>query len=231
MKFLLILLWIFVPLAAAGITFAIIIGRAYLKAKRKNIKLREESEILIARLQEYQQEARIDFLTQIPTRKSIMEFLEREWNRLLEDQKAPKEEVEALTVMMLDIDNFKLYNDEYGHLQGDECLRAVSLALSESLRPTDSIGIGRFGGEEFIVAIVGLTAEKAEEVAERLRIRIAKKAIKHKDSNEISFVTVSIGVAIGIPGIEFASVDDMIDSADKALYKAKDYGKNQVEMF
>ncbi|WP_224984867.1 GGDEF domain-containing protein [Geomonas agri] len=127
-----------------------------------------------------------------------------------------------LAVMMIDIDNFKEFDDSYGHLCGDRAIHAVAQTILDHLRPT--VLTARYGGDEFFVAIPGVAMERALEIAERLREAIAATEIPHSPA-PLAPVTVSIGVAGVHPG---QGVDDVIAAADAALYRAKGFGRNSV---
>jgi diguanylate cyclase (GGDEF)-like protein len=127
----------------------------------------------------------------------------------------------ALSVLMIDLDHFKLLNDEYGHPAGDATLRAVADCLSETLRGYDAVG--RFGGEEFVALLVDTGAAVSKGVAERLCQRIGRLELAHGGR-----ITASIGVGVGVAGTH--KLDRLIAIADKALYAAKDSGRNQVRV-
>ena len=127
---------------------------------------------------------------------------------------------QALSVLMVDIDFFKMINDTYGHLIGDDALRAFARRLREHIRPGDFCA--RFGGEEFVVVLPGTTLHTALEVAERLRIGVGKSPLLTKP---LVTVTVSIGAAVLIPD---RTAEDLLNAADAAVYAAKHGGRNQV---
>ncbi len=129
-----------------------------------------------------------------------------------------------LSLLMLDVDNFKTYNDRYGHLVGDRVLKVVAQVLKESVRTVDLVA--RYGGEEFSVLLLKTPAVGAQTVAERIREKIEEQEIIA--SQESTHVTVSIGVAELVP--EFKEVEKFIDAADQALYQAKGEGKNCVRL-
>jgi diguanylate cyclase (GGDEF)-like protein len=163
---------------------------------------------------------RLDGLTQIPNRRQFDEVYDREWRRAARAA-AP------ISILMADIDHFKLYNDNYGHLAGDDCLKAVASTLAESLqRATDLVA--RYGGEEFVVVLGESDLAEAEETAERLRKRVADVAMPHADSVTASHVTISIGVATTVPGKD-SEKELLIAAADDALYEAKEAGRNRVK--
>ncbi|MFC5863980.1 diguanylate cyclase [Acidicapsa dinghuensis] len=163
--------------------------------------------------------AALDHLTNLANRRSFDEHLAREWKR------ATRERV-SLSVVLIDVDHFKLYNDRYGHLAGDDCLREVGTILAAApLRNTDLAA--RFGGEEFAILLPRADSEGAVLIAERIRLAISDKHIPHI-SHPAGIVTVSAGVATIRPT---ADVDPslLIHHADEALYYAKKNGRNQVQ--
>jgi len=162
---------------------------------------------------------RLDGLTQIPNRRQFDEVFEREWRRAMRAS-------EPISVLMADIDHFKRYNDSYGHLAGDDCLKAVAETLDAALgRATDLVA--RYGGEEFVIVLGATDLDDAEATAERLRKKIAGIAIPHADSDTSAHVTISIGVAATIPEKD-DDRDALVEAADNALYEAKHDGRNRV---
>ena len=168
------------------------------------------------------QQAIMDALTGIPNRRSFTETLLKEFAR-------SKRDVIPFSILMCDIDNFKGYNDTYGHAACDECLRRVAQSIDQSLqRPTDFCA--RYGGEEFVVILPGTALEGAEHVAEGIRVSLEQKAIPHKGSPPFNMVTLSLGVASLTKG-EDLSHEDLISRADQTLYQAKRMGRNRVQVF
>lgn len=158
-----------------------------------------------------------DALTEIYNRRYMNMMLEQEWSRAIRNQS-------PLSFIFIDIDFFKLYNDNYGHLKGDECLKKVAQALASTLsRPADICV--RYGGEEF--AIILPETKRAEIVAEKCRQTIQNLAIEHKFSLISDVVTISIGVCTMIPQRE-SHPNIIIETADQALYQAKTAGRNQI---
>jgi diguanylate cyclase (GGDEF)-like protein len=131
-----------------------------------------------------------------------------------------------LSLLMIDVDDFKAYNDAYGHLAGDECLRRIAHALSGAMRRQGDV-VGRFGGEEFTVLLPEADEQGAEHVASRLRQAIFALALKHERSRAAVVVTISVGVATLRP-TRTTQIDELVASADASLYEAKSAGRNRV---
>lgn len=178
------------------------------KTERLNVRLRDMSYI--------------DGLTGVPNRRRFEEFLEREWKRA-------KRTGRPISLLMIDIDFFKDYNDLLGHLQGDECLKKVAQLLADHIREDTDL-VARYGGEEFAVVLPETDLKQAVRVAERIRKDIQGECIPHPASKASQCVTVSIGVASFVPRGDLRK-EVLIRMADKALYKAKEKGRNRVEVF
>jgi diguanylate cyclase (GGDEF)-like protein len=129
---------------------------------------------------------------------------------------------EQVSVLLFDLDHFKKINDRFGHAVGDEALRLFAATVGDNLRASDIVG--RFGGEEFVVMLPGSIADAA---AAAERVRVAFEAAGVTVANQPLCATVSIGAASGMPG---ADLPAMLAAADAALYRAKDYGRNRVEL-
>jgi diguanylate cyclase (GGDEF)-like protein len=167
-----------------------------------------------------QRAAMVDPLTRIPNRRHFDSFLEKEWQRALRSG-AP------LSLLMLDVDHFKLYNDTLGHAAGDACLVQVASVLQQhALRPADLAA--RYGGEEFVVLFGETPFEAAATLAESIRAAVEGLHIPNPRSPTGDWVTVSIGVAGMVPS-PLASVRDLLLMADRRLYAAKAAGRNRVE--
>jgi diguanylate cyclase (GGDEF)-like protein len=160
-----------------------------------------------------------DGLTALANRRSFDEKLDKEWRRAIR-------EGQSLSLLMLDIDFFKRYNDAYGHQKGDECLKIVAgIILTEMLRASDEAA--RYGGEEFAVILPNTASEGAKRVAERVCQALDAENIPHGDSPISHHVTISVGVATDSP--PFAeSTASLITAADAALYRAKMLGRNRI---
>ncbi|HEY9897930.1 MAG TPA: diguanylate cyclase [Pantanalinema sp.] len=179
----------------------------------------ERTEELQAASEKYRQLADSDGLSGIPNRRIFDEFLNREWSRCAH-QGTP------LSLIMLDIDFFKDFNDTYGHQAGDDCLRQVARALEgQARRPSDLVA--RYGGEEFGVILSDTDAAGAERIAERLREQIEGLAIPHAGSRNAPCVTMSLGVATLVPS-PGTGPSQVVARADQALYQAKQEGRNRV---
>ncbi|MBD2560219.1 MULTISPECIES: PAS domain S-box protein [Nostoc] len=169
--------------------------------------------------EELQRLATLDGLTQIANRRRFDEYLEDEWHRLKREQ-AP------LSLILFDVDFFKRYNDTYGHLAGDDCLRQLGSTLKSIIkRPADLVA--RYGGEEFAVILPNTEIQGAIYVAQTIRQAVRNLAIPHAQSSVCDRVTVSLGVVSIVPNSEI-SPQDLINAADKALYLAKQQGRDQV---
>ena len=159
----------------------------------------------------------VDMLTKIANRRGFEDRLKVEWNRAMR-------EVTPISILVMDIDKFKAYNDSYGHQQGDVALKAFADAASRSLKRAVDFA-ARWGGEEFLILLPGTGPAGAAEIAERVR-RNVESAVILTDEGKETRVTVSIGVNSVVPTAE-DSTKDFIGKADQALYKAKKAGRNR----
>jgi len=162
--------------------------------------------------------SRIDGLTGVANRRYMDEFLDKEWLRAIRSGS-------SVSFVLIDIDFFKLYNDNYGHPEGDECLKKVAATL-KSLVNRSSDMVARYGGEEF--ALVLFDTEEAEFVARSCRRSIEALGIRHDYSKASNVVTISVGLCSMTPD-RGSDPGSIISFADKALYKAKENGRNKVE--
>jgi diguanylate cyclase (GGDEF)-like protein len=166
------------------------------------------------------EKARIDGLTQIANRRRFDEYLLQEWNRHRRIQ-------QSLSLLILDVDHFKLYNDRYGHQAGDECLKSVAKAINQCFRTGDLVA--RYGGEEFAMVLPNTDGTGAVRIAERVRTAVEAAALRHEASPVADWVTVSVGVACKMPRPKHDEDNRaLIEEADRNLYLAKHHGRNRV---
>jgi diguanylate cyclase (GGDEF)-like protein len=159
-----------------------------------------------------------DGLTGITNRRYFDEHLRIEWKRAYDDSA-------LLGLLIIDIDFFKLYNDNYGHLAGDDCLKKVANSIANSLkRSTDFVS--RYGGEEFAVVIPGANFSSSLKIAEKIRSDVESMEILHELTEVNDYVTVSLGASSIMP-LKDSSPEELIKKADKALYRAKENGRNR----
>lgn len=162
-----------------------------------------------------------DALTGLANRRYLDETLDNEWRRALRHET-------PLTIMMVDIDFFKPYNDSLGHLKGDQCLKDIATAISSIAARSGDL-VSRYGGEEFLLLFPMTNAQQAKIQAERLMNAIKKIAIVHPCSSVSPYVTISVGVATTIPRLN-DSISAFVSRADHALYQAKTNGRNQYQI-
>ena len=166
-----------------------------------------------------QRAALADALTKIPNRRHFDAFLEKEWQRAVRSS-------QPLSLIVLDVDHFKGYNDSLGHAAGDACLQAIAEGLqSHAMRPTDLAA--RYGGEEFVVLLADTSSAAAARLGEAIRAHIERLAIPNPRAEGPGVVTVSVGVACIVPTL-FDDIRSFFISADRAMYEAKARGRNQV---
>ncbi|WP_348696652.1 diguanylate cyclase [Duganella fentianensis] len=167
-----------------------------------------------------QRAAMIDPLTKIANRRHFDSFIEKEWQRAMRSGL-------PLSLVVLDVDHFKLYNDTLGHPAGDACLQQVAQAIAaHALRQTDLAA--RYGGEEFVLLFAETDGATALQMAEAIRARIEGLQIPHPRSSTSPWLTVSIGVATTHPR-HLDSIESLFVAADRAMYVAKEHGRNQVQ--
>jgi two-component system chemotaxis family response regulator WspR len=181
--------------------------------------LRESQQQLMEANLALQRLTNVDGLTGLGNRRCFNEFIQAEWKRSMRTQT-------ALSVLMIDVDHFKLYNDAYGHLAGDEVLKKIAQTLTESCRRATDFP-ARFGGEEFVVVLPATSHTEVRHFGERLCRAVEALCIPHCASLAGKVVTVSIGGATIVPRSE-VSVFQLIEAADMALYEAKKTGRNGV---
>lgn len=182
--------------------------------------IEQEKQSLLAAKDELERISFVDGLTGIANRRYFDEFLRREVERAAREQT-------PLSLIMIDIDFFKAYNDTYGHLAGDDCLKQVASSLRNTVRrPTDLVA--RYGGEEFAVILPNTSLEGAIRVAEKLRQNIEALKLPHLGSPQEGCLTISLGVASSSTETKDIPTT-LIAKADSALYSAKRSGRNRVE--
>ena len=165
--------------------------------------------------------ANLDGLTQLANRRRFDEYLEREWRRMVRDQT-------WLSLILCDIDFFKSYNDTYGHQAGDTCLQKVARVIQEEAkRPADLAA--RYGGEEMAVILPGTDSEGAFKVSQRIYKAVKELGLEHSASSICHCVTLSLGVTSMIP-MSHISPNVLIKQADQALYRAKEAGRDCIEV-
>jgi diguanylate cyclase (GGDEF)-like protein len=160
-----------------------------------------------------------DGLTGLANRRCFDDTLQAEWSRALRQR-------QPLSLLMVDVDNFKAYNDANGHLGGDECLKRIATAVSSEMRANDLVA--RYGGEEFAVILPNQSLKGAASVAERIRTRVEQLQVPNRLAADRQ-VTVSIGAATALPSID-STASDLVATADGALYRAKHMGRNRISL-
>jgi diguanylate cyclase (GGDEF)-like protein/PAS domain S-box-containing protein len=171
---------------------------------------------------ELESQTLIDGLTGIANRRRFDLHLEDEFRRA-------KRSTASISLIMIDVDYFKPFNDNYGHQRGDDCLMRIATALNSVLRRSRDL-VARYGGEEFAVILPDTGAEGAFQVAEAMRMEVEALALAHAHSTVAPHVTVSIGVSTLVPE-HISKTGSLIHSADRALYQAKRSGRNCVVVY
>lgn len=165
--------------------------------------------------------ANLDGLTGLANRRHFNERFADEWLRAMRNRR-------PLTLIMFDVDWFKQYNDKFGHLEGDECLKRIAGSTQKVVcRPSDTVA--RYGGEEFIVLLPETDSSGATLVAEKIRIEIENLQIPNPDSTVIPYITISLGVTTVVPEVK-ADPNIYIKLVDEALYRAKNAGRNRISI-
>lgn len=165
----------------------------------------------------------IDSLTGIPNRRCFDDTLGQEWRRA---QRHGGE----LTVIMIDIDHFKLYNDHYGHQMGDRALTTVARSIQDELRRPGDL-LSRYGGEEFSIILPNTNAHQAESLCRKITQAVERAQIPHEKSKTSDYVTISMGVSSADPGQFSGDQKQLIEQADIALYESKQNGRNRYTVF
>ena len=198
-------------------------SRAYINQLQRDEAyraLRQSQKQLLEKNLELERLTNLDGLTGLSNRRYLDEYMALEWSRAARDHS-------ALSVLMIDVDHFKLYNDSYGHVAGDQVLKRVAQALhAASERPADLVT--RYGGEEFLVVLPATPRSGAVSVGEKLRLCIESLDIPHAGSSH-GRITISIGGASTFPA-PGESVQSLIQAADRELYVAKKEGRNRMRI-
>lgn len=204
---------------------SLLLGKTLSDFGTKNVELKlladeaiKNKNALEAAYKNLEKMSSMDGLTHISSRRDFE-------NRFLNMIAVAKVESKPVTVFMMDIDFFKLYNDTYGHLEGDEVLKKIAVLFRDRLEEVDGLA-ARFGGEEFIGACMGLTIEDSKNLAEKICEDIYELKIENKKA-ELGYVSVSIGVSVG-EGISAEDRSKMMKQADISLYEAKNTGRNKI---
>jgi len=210
------------------IEFMVRINSAIKLRKETKARIEREKELLelskkLKKMnQKLEKMALVDGLTNISNRRLFDKTIKKELKRA-------KRENDPLSLIMIDIDNFKAYNDTYGHQQGDQCLKEVASVLTENTKRAADFA-ARYGGEEFAVILPDTAKKGAVKIAEDIRKEIMELELEHENSITADCVTVSLGVSSICTDQEIDQqlVNSFIDKSDQALYQAKENGKNQV---
>jgi len=217
--------WWFIGLVLVGLAltalgvYRIAVRQSRLREHRLESLVNQRTRELRRALVKVERISRMDGLTGVANRRYFEERLARLWSDALEVRS-------PISVIMLDIDRFKHYNDSAGHQAGDDCLRKVAAALESGVVREDDL-VARYGGEEFVVLLPATDQVAALAVAERIRSAIAELRIPHPDSDVAQVVTISLGVATARTG-NIDSPQELIERADRALYRAKRSGRNRI---
>ncbi len=195
---------------AAEIT-ADLMAAQFAKIEQVNQSLEDANQAL-------QRVSSFDGLTEVPNRRYYDEMLEKEWRRC-------RRHHSPISLILIDIDYFKYFNDRYGHIAGDQCLKQVAKALQSMVgRASDTVA--RYGGEEFVYLLPDCDTAAAVHVSEKSRKTIELLNVPHADSPVASVVTISLGIASVVP-VQHGSPTELMQAADQALYQAKDQGRNR----
>jgi len=198
------------------------IARNIMEIKAVEEELLQTQHRLMDTVNELKKISTLDALTGIANRRFFDEYSEKEWRR------AQRERL-SFTVVMIDLDCFKSYNDTYGHQRGDACLKEVAEVIKNSMKRSSDL-VARYGGEEFVLTLPDTDNEGGHKLAEQMRQKIMALNLEHKNNAYGKQITISLGVAAAVaePGMLFY---DLIANADSALYQAKRSGRNRTVVF
>lgn len=186
--------------------------------KQKEAELLELQEKLESLNRELEDLSITDGLTGIANRRYFDKQLPVEWERA-------QRSGSSIAMLMIDIDYFKKYNDTYGHIRGDNCLKLIALTLTRNVKRAGDL-IARYGGEEFVVILPNVNMENAVKIAERIRAAILDLKVLHASSDVHDFVSISIGVSSAAARRDISCIR-LLENADRALYMAKEGGRNR----
>lgn len=190
-----------------------------LEVVERTRELNDANEKLRKANEELEKISMVDGLTNISNRRCFVISFQKAWEICMRERL-------PLALIMIDIDNFKTYNDTYGHLAGDQCLKSVADVIKNTVkRPGDFVA--RFGGDEFVALLYNTTEDGAAIIAEEMRVKTENLGIKNEELAMV--ITLSLGVAAMIPNKDIHS-ENLINAADRALYQAKKHGRNRVVM-
>jgi diguanylate cyclase (GGDEF)-like protein len=193
--------------------------------KTREAELRQVTLLLAELTSPLRQTSVTDGLTGVANRRSFDESISKDYQHILRLNDYDNNQV-PLSVVLLDIDQFKRFNDTYGHMEGDRCLQKVAKLLSQSVtRAGDKVA--RYGGEKFVILLPDTTFEDACLLAEHIRSIVEAAEIPNIHSDASPYVTISIGVSSLIPS-DHSTIESVIEAADTALYRAKIAGRNQI---
>lgn len=186
-------------------------------------QLQKQQTLLLQQLETANQSLKrlvgLDSLTEVANRRRFDEYLHQEWQRMTRAQ-------QPLSLILADLDYFKVYNDTYGHPAGDECLRQVAQAMQQAVKRATDL-VARYGGEEFGVVLPYTGNEGARQVASSIRTHVQALQIPHSGSTASKVVTLSLGVVTTMPTL-ISTPMDLLQAADQALYQAKQAGRDQA---
>lgn len=205
----------------ARVRSALNLKREFDRCKTRADELARLSKQLQQLNAELQRLAVMDELTGVANRRFFNHRLAEEWGRAVRAE-------QPLSLILLDVDYFKNYNDHYGHQQGDHCLKEVAAALSHAVRRTTDL-VARYGGEEFVVLMPNTDQAGAVAVAEGLRRQVDELGLAHAKSPVYGRVTISLGVATMVPTRD-CRADRLLSAADRAVYESKHAGRNRVSV-
>jgi diguanylate cyclase (GGDEF)-like protein len=228
-----ICLTIIVISAVISMALSYLLSRYFATLRIENRELKDYSHKLEQMVQErtlslqtanqtLQELASIDSVTKIFNHRYFDNYLQAEWQQA-EQEKTP------LSLILCDVDHFKIYNDTYGHPMGDFCLQQVAKCLERCIHQSGE-RVARYGGEEFAVLLPDTDTARAMLVAETIRTQVKALNLEHRASTTSSVLTLSMGVASVQPG-DGGTIDQLIEMADKGLYQAKQAGRDQVSIY